>query len=362
MNGNKWISRLILLPASKMYGMATWIRNKMFDLGILRQKEFSVPVIVVGNIAAGGTGKTPHVEYIISTLRHGYHIAVLSRGYKRSTRGFIMASQRSTPADIGDESYQIFHKFNCEVTVAVCEDRVAGINELLRIDPNINLVILDDAFQHRYVKPQVSIVITEFSRPVFEDSLLPYGRLRESKQGLHRADIVIASKCTDKIKALDYSIFAANLDLYPYQKLFFSKFEYGALMPVFPDQASAVAPSLDWLTSDDMVLALAGIGNPRPFVRRIKHYKARVRVNVFPDHHNFSRKDLALIKKRFESMDGRNNFIITTEKDAVRLANNPYFPHELKQYIYYLPVKVAFMRDASGTFEDTLRRLIKTKL
>lgn len=189
------LHKILLLPLSKIYGMVTSVRNKMFDLGILKQREFDVPVIVVGNLAVGGTGKTPHTEFIISSLRHGYHIGVLSRGYKRGTKGFVLAKRESSPQDIGDEPYQIYRKYGHDVTVAVCEDRCKGINEMLRLDPDINLVILDDAFQHRYVKPAVSIVITEYARPLYLDSMLPYGRLRESVKGLNRADIIIVSKC-----------------------------------------------------------------------------------------------------------------------------------------------------------------------
>ena len=246
-------------------------------------------------------------------------------------------------------------------SVAVCENRVEGITELLRIDPKINLVILDDAFQHRYVKPTVSIVLTEFNRPVFEDHLLPYGNLREGRGALRRADMVIVTKCSESTKVLDYTIFKAHLNLFPYQKLYFSRFLYGALKPVFPDQAEGVPPSLEWLTEDDMILTVAGIGNPRPFVRYVKHFRPKVRVNIFPDHHFFSKKDIELIEKRFMTMPGRSRFIVTTEKDAVRLANNPYFPHELKAITFYLPIKVDFMRQESDSFETAIRKLIRDK-
>lgn len=337
------------------------MRNLMFELKILKEREFDIPTIGVGNLCAGGTGKTPHVEYVAGKLRHGFHLAVLSRGYKRSTSGFIMATKRSTPSDIGDEPYQIYHKFGCEVPVAVCEDRVTGITELLRIDPRIDLVVLDDSFQHRYVKPTVSILLTEYNRPYFEDTILPYGHLREPRRGAHRADIVVATKCPDKITALDYRIFEENLGLLPFQSLFFSKFMYGKLTPVFPDLAPSVPPSLDWLSQEDMVLAVAGIGNPKPFVRYIKHFKAKVRVNIFPDHHSFSKKDTALLQQRFNTMDAKRKFLITTEKDAVRMINCPYFPHDLKPYVYFLPVQVEMMRGEASAFIDTVRRLIKAK-
>ena len=184
-------ANFVLLPASKIYGLVTWMRNKLFDWNILKQHTFGVPVVVVGNLVAGGSGKTPHTEYLVDGLRHSYHLAVLSRGYKRSTKGFVMASAHSTPRDIGDEPYQMYHKFGGQVPVFVCEDRVRGINELLKVDSDVDLVILDDAFQHRYVKPTVSVLITEFAKPLYSDKLLPYGRLRESVRGLYRADVEI---------------------------------------------------------------------------------------------------------------------------------------------------------------------------
>ncbi|MCD8385896.1 MAG: tetraacyldisaccharide 4'-kinase [Bacteroidales bacterium] len=361
MSKRKIFSKLVLLPISKIYGLVTAVRNLMFDLHILKEREFDVPVVVVGNLAVGGTGKTPHVEYIIEHLRHSYHIGVLSRGYKRGTHGFVMATRNSRPIDIGDEPYQIYHKFGCEVAVAVCEDRVKGITEMLRVDPHIDLIILDDAFQHRYVKPTVAVVLTEYGRPVFKDKLLPYGRLRESPKGMNRADIVVATKCPERVTALDLRIFEDNLKLMSGQKLFFSRYVYANLQPVFPEQAPPVAPSLEWLTEEDRLLCVAGIANPKPFVKFIKRFKPKVRVNLYPDHHTFTRKDMATLQTRFETMEGKRNFIITTEKDAVRMMNCPYFPHDLKHAIYYLPVNVDFMRDESDTFVEAIRKTIKSK-
>lgn len=355
------ISKVVLLPCSKVYGAVTFMRNKFFDWGILKQHEFDVPVVVVGNLTVGGTGKTPHVETIVSSLRHSHHIAVLSRGYKRRTKGFVLANPRSTPRDIGDEAYQIYHKFRGEVIMAVCEDRVHGIEELMRIDPAINLIVLDDAFQHRYVKPSVAILITEYGRPVYKDKLLPYGRLRESLRAMNRADMVIATKCPDDIKDIDFRLVNKDLNLFPYQKLFFSRYAYQNLVPLFPDAVRSV-PFLDWMGQNDTILAVAGIGNPRPFIRYLKSFLPRVKVNVFPDHHNYNRKDIDLLKSRYNSMKGENRIIITTEKDAVRLECNPYFPHELKAVTFYLPIEVEFInRQSNVDFADAIRELIKNK-
>ncbi len=361
MQGRNFIAKLILLPCSKIYGAVTYLRNKLFDWKVLKEQEFEVPIICVGNIAVGGTGKTPLVEYIVDHFRNSCKVAVLSRGYRRETKGFIIAGSKSMPRDIGDESYQIYTKFKGSVTVAVCEDRVKGINELMLKEPGIELIVLDDAFQHRYVKPTVSIVVSEYARPIYADKMLPYGRLREPSRGINRADVLVVGKCPPNMRPLDYRQVKNEYDLQPYQELFFSHFEYMPLQPVFPDVVSTV-PYIDWLNTNDTILAIAGIGNPRPFVRHLKNFNAKVKVNVFPDHHQYTRKDFELITKRYQQMKGSHRVIVTTEKDAVRLAANPYFPHELKSITFFLPIRVKFNECYDhDDFCTTLRRIIRNK-
>lgn len=357
MKANKFVSAVVLWPLSRIYGAVVAVRNRLFDWNILKQHEFDVPVIVVGNIAVGGTGKTPHTEYIIDLLRYNYRIGVLSRGYKRATKGFVLATKRSTPSDIGDEPYQIYQKYAKDVVVAVCEDRCEGIDKLLEIDSNIDLILLDDAFQHRYVKPRASVVLTEFKRPVYNDDLLPLGHLRESPRALNRADIVVVTKCPDSAKPMDLRIINKNLNLFPYQKLFFSRYNYGNLVSVFPDDVTYI-PYLEWLTDVDSILVVTGVANPRPFIRYLKRFNFRVKVKHFPDHHNFTRKDLQAIEEKFEAMPGERKYIVTTEKDAVRIANNPYFPHHLKSLTFYLPIRVDFLPQSGTSFDDELRQLI----
>lgn len=353
------LPKYILLPISKIYGWGVALRNRLFDMGVLNQREFDIPIVVVGNLAVGGTGKTPHTEYIINELRHSYNIGVISRGYKRLTKGFVMATADSTPNDIGDEPYQIYQKFGGQIPVAVCENRCEGIDELRRLESQIDLIILDDAFQHRYVKPTVSIVLTEFSRPLFDDNLLPYGNLREPVDALNRADMVVVTKCPDQIKPMESRIFVNKLKRFPYQHISFSRYTYGQLVPLFPEMATHV-PFLDWLSSDDIILAVSGIGNPRPFVRQLKSYQFKLKISVFPDHHNFNRRDIDVILKRFKTLDANRKYIVTTEKDAVRLANNPYFPHELKPYIFYLPIAVEFEQVGKELlFTEALMKCIK---
>ena len=354
---------MLLLPISKIYGGVMAIRNAMFDKGILKQHEFDIPVVVVGNLTIGGAGKTPHTEYLIEHLRHTYKLGILSRGYKRRTKGFVLASSHSRPNDIGDESYQIFRKYGHDgVSVAVCENRVRGIEKLLEADPSINLILLDDAFQHRYVKPWVSMVLTEYSHPLYNDDLLPFGRLRESKSAVDRADVVIVTKCPSDIKPMEMRIFKENLSLYPYQKLLFSRYVYLPLRPLFPDQTVlAPIPNLSHLTSNDTILAVIGIANPRPFVRCLRQFGAKVKLKLFADHHNFTMADMEAIRSKFDAIKGDHKYIITTEKDAVRLAHNPYFPHQLRSKIFYLPIEVDFLLQNDESLVDIVNRLIRTK-
>lgn len=353
------ISRMWLYPLSLIYGAGVYVRNRMFDMGILKERQFDIPVVGVGNIAVGGTGKTPHVEYIVERLSNHYNIAVLSRGYKRKTRGFVLATRQSTPAEIGDEPYQIFRKFGGSLPVAVCESRVKGIRRLREECPDVNLIVLDDSFQHRYVKPTVSVVLSEYNRPVFTDHLLPYGHMREPASALSRADLVVVSKCPDNVTPRDFMLYTTKLNLLHYQKTFFTRLEYGQLVSVFPGQGASVPPSLQWLTDEDMVLSVAGIANPRPFVKYIKSHKAKVWVNLYPDHHNYNKSDFTHLVNRFEKMPTKNKFIVTTEKDAVKLAHNPHFPEKLKPYIYYLPVRVGVLRDEADDFVEELLKLIR---
>lgn len=347
----------LLTPFSWVYGACVWVRNTLFNLGWLPQESFDVPVVSVGNITAGGTGKTPHVEYIIEALCRRYKIGVLSRGYKRATSGFILATDSLSPRDIGDEPYQIFHKFNGLITLAVCESRRKGIHEMLRINPDIDLFILDDAFQHRYVKPKVNIVLVDFSRPPFTDKLIPLGMLREPVHSLLRSDVVVVTKCPSDINAVDIRMMKENLALFPYQELFFSNIRYAAPVPVFPIPNPQL-PSLSWLTADDTVLCVTGIANAKPLVRYLRQFAATVKVMHYDDHHYFTRKDFIDIFNIFDGLPGRSKYIITTEKDMVRILNNPYFPPEKRNTIYFIPIRVGFLKLDDKDFIGTLTKKI----
>jgi len=355
----KSILDAMLTPFSWGYGAGVWLRNTAFDIGLLPQEEFDIPVVSVGNITVGGTGKTPHVEYIIEALYRRYHMAVLSRGYKRKTKGFILASNNMTPRDIGDEPYQIYRKYGNLITLAVCEKRRKGINELRRVDPDINLILLDDGFQHRYVKPKVNIVLVDYNRPPYEDRLMPLGTLREPSERLLRCDMVVVTKCPSDLNAMDRRMMKKQLDLFPppSQQLFFSNIRYADPVPVFPVQSPQLT-SLQWLRDDDAVLCLTGIATPKPLVRYLRQFAKNIKVMHFDDHHFFTRKDFRDIFKVFKSLEGKRKFILTTEKDAVRIMNNPYFPPTKRNCIYYIPMKVGFLETEGPNFIEYLVELI----
>ncbi len=332
-----------LLPLSWLYGFIVFVRNKLFDWKILKQKSYSIPVICVGNITVGGTGKTPHTEYLIELLKPNYHVAVLSRGYKRKSKGFVLADKYSTVAQIGDEPYQIKEKFP-EIIVAVDSDRQRGIETLLAL-PHVekpDVILLDDAFQHRYVKPSYSILLTDYNRLMTKDKLLPAGRLREPVHYAEKANVIIVTKCPDGITPLDLRLLAKEIQVYPYQDLYYTSFRYGALTPVFFENKEEL--SLKKLHNKD-VLIVAGIANPRPFFRKVKRYVKQAETMQYPDHYQFVSKDILDIKSRLATMGNKEKVIIVTEKDAARFRSMDSLSEDIKSILYYLPIRVSFVNE-----------------
>lgn len=351
---------IFMWPLSRLYGMGVGLRNKLFDRNILSRRSFDIPVIAVGNIAVGGTGKTPHTEYIVDSLKDEYRIGILSRGYRRRTHGFVLATAESHPDDIGDEPYQLYRKFGGKIMVAVCEDRVKGIEQMRRLDPGLQMIVLDDAFQHRYVKPTVAIVLSEYSRPPYNDNLLPYGRLREPMSSINRADAVVVTKCPDTAQPIDFRVMRENLNLFPWQKLIFSRYTYDKLKPVFPDAVTEI-PDLDSYGPSDAVVSLTGVANPRPFLRHLRHNGQKVKVLRFDDHHRFTEADMHLLSQKFATISANPRaLIVTTEKDAVRLASCPYFPPELRNKIFYLPISVEVLPASDIDLPDLIRRKVRS--
>lgn len=328
---------IILLPFSFLYGICIRIRNFLFQTSILKSQRFAIPILCVGNITVGGTGKTPHTELIIETLRHKFRVACLSRGYKRKTSGFIMATPESTATDIGDEPLQIYKKFP-DIIVACDTKRVRGIEKLLALPNPPEVIILDDAFQHRYVQADKNIVLIDFNRPVTEDCLLPAGRLREGVNALKRADYLIITKCPHQMNPIDLRICNKRLKIKPYQQLFFTTIGYGDITPLFKKQAE-ISPS-----KNCSILCLTGIAQPAPYIEHLQKYTSDITTLKYPDHHHFTPKDIQQITNRFQAIDNNEKYIFTTEKDATRLRFCS-LPDELKQHIYYIPVIPEFLKD-----------------
>lgn len=347
----------ILYPFSLLYGLVVRLRNRLFDLNILKSTRFNLPVICIGNITVGGTGKTPHVEYLLSVLQDRFKIAVLSRGYKRKTKGYILGDKNAKPEVLGDEPFQLFKKFR-KVKVAVAEKRVEGITNLQSDIDKLQGIILDDAFQHRYVDAGLNIVLVDYYRPIFNDHYLPYGMLRDGRSQIHRANIVIVTKVPQEIKPIEKRLWIKNLGLFPYQYLFFSSFEYGELTPVFGHKKKVldIAPLKEARAN---ILLLSGIANPEPLKIFLTRQNMQVSTLQYPDHYNYSLSDIEEIKKRFKNIKGKQKIIITTEKDAVKLQFIKDFPRSLKEKIFYLPIMVKLLDGKQNEFEKLIINYVK---
>ena len=335
---NEW-----LLPLSWLYGIGACFRNFLFEVGVLKSRAYKTPVISVGNITVGGTGKTPHVEYLVRLLQDKMRVAVLSRGYKRKSSGFVLADKDTPMQMIGDEPYQMKQKFP-NVTIAVDKKRTRGI-EMLTSSENggkdIDVVLMDDAFQHRYVKPGINILLVDYHRLIIYDKLLPAGRLREPLKGKNRADIVVITKCPKELKPMEFRVITRAMDLYPYQHLYFTTLEYDQLRPLFPNDAYAATPSQ---LSEQNVLLLTGIASPRQLTEDLTPKVKSITPLTFPDHHKFRRKDIRRLNETFEAMPSPK-CIITTEKDATRLMDADNLADEVRKNLYVQPVRICFMSE-----------------
>ena len=347
---NKW-----LLPLSWLYGVAVKTRNTLFEMGVLKSRAFQIPIISVGNITVGGTGKTPHVEYLVRLLKDQFHVAVLSRGYKRKSKGFIKADNQTTMPEIGDEPYQMKQKFK-DVTIAVDKNRCHGIDILTEQDNKLDVILLDDAFQHRYVKPGINILLVDYHRLIIYDKLLPAGRLREPLNGKDRADIVIVTKCPKDLKPMEFRVVTKAMSLYPYQRLYFTTLEYAELQPLFQTSAANI-PTLDSL-HDTHVMLLTGIASPEQLEHDLAPLSPHLTPLTFADHHQFKAKDIELINNTFATMQSPK-IIITTEKDATRLNTVDGLSDEVKKNMYVLPVRISFMQDQDNMFNQQITDYVR---
>ena len=358
-----------LLPLSWLYGLVVKCRNMLFEMNILKSKSYSVPVIAVGNITVGGTGKTPHVEYLIRLLKDQFKVAMLSRGYKRKSSGYVLAATDTKMEKIGDEPYQIKQKYP-KVAVAVDAKRTRGIEHLIHDNEtkDTDVILLDDAFQHRYVKPGVNILLVDYHRPIIFDKLLPAGRLREPLKGKDRADIVIVTKCPKDLKPMDFRVLTKQMNLYPYQQLFFTTLDYDRMKKVFPTQswggqswgqAPGAKPgepvpvtALKDL-SDYHVLLLTGIASPKQIFYDVKPHAKSVKSLAYGDHHVFKQRDIHHINATFANLPSPK-IIITTEKDMVRLETTEGLSDEVRDNLFVLPVRISFMLEGEATFNENI--------
>ena len=343
---NEW-----LIPLSWLYGIGVGFRNQLFNIGLLKQHDYDIPIISVGNITVGGAGKTPHVEYLIRLLKDKVKVAVLSRGYKRKTHGYVLANDSSTVTDIGDEPYQMKQKYQ-DVHIAVDKKRVDGIAHITG-DAETNdtdVILLDDAFQHRYVKPGINILLVDYHRLIIYDKLLPAGRLREPQSGKNRADIVIITKCPKDLKPMEFRVLTKAMNLYPYQSLYFTTIEYESLTPLFAKEKSTIEKEA---LGDKHVMLITGIASPKQIIIDLKPHVKEMTTLAFSDHHQFKSKDIMKINDTFNAIKGEK-IIVTTEKDATRLEQLEGLSEEVKQNLYVLPIKVKFMINQEEEFNDKI--------
>ncbi len=325
----------ILRPLGWIYGLITGIRNRLYDCGWRKSQVFPIPVISIGNITVGGTGKTPHAEYTAILLKDRFKTAVLSRGYGRHTKGFFMSDHNSDSGLIGDEPLQIKHRFP-DLEVAVCNDRAKGIRRLMDMcAPEV--IILDDAFQHRRITPSLNILLVNWHRNILDDAMLPAGHLRESAKGRRRADIIIVTKCPDGLTDEDMNRMAQRLRVNPEQQVYFTTPEYN--QPYLIDDNSHPMP-----LPKAPVLAVTGIVLPTLMKAELERQGHEVTLMDYPDHYRFSKQDLADISTNLQSLDP-DAIIVTTAKDAARLLDLQ-LDDELRKRIYVLPVGVRFIREA----------------
>lgn len=350
MEGDYIKIRKWLRPLSFLYRIGIGIRNQLFELKILKTRSFTTPVISVGNITVGGTGKTPHVEYLVRLLSKYVNVAVLSRGYKRKTKGYILADETSTMRSIGDEPYQMKLKFP-DINIAVDANRCEGIDHIMNDEKtkDTDVIILDDAFQHRYVKPGINILLVDYHRLIIYDELLPAGSLREPIESKSRADIVIITKCPDTLNPIDFRVLTKAMKLYAYQSLFFTSLKYDKPYPLFPE---GKLPEIEPINID--VLLLTGIAGPSQMIDDLRPKVHTLTPMTYPDHHAFRRKDIERINNAFSAMEGNNKVIVTTEKDAARLRNAEGLSEEVREHLVVLPVEIKFMLDGQELFNNKI--------
>ena len=342
------IIRFLLFPISILYGLITYFRNKLYDFGLFKVVKFDMPIISVGNLSMGGTGKTPHIEYLIRLLIKNNKLATLSRGYGRKTKGFFMADGLTDAHDIGDEPMQFHQKFP-KVCVAVDANRVNGVKEIISSDSIVDLILLDDAFQHRRIKPGLQVLLTPFSDLYSDDWVFPTGTLREYRKGKSRANIIIVTKCPEQVSTETISEINIKLKTDINQQLFFSRIVYGSVV-------------FGWdriLDFDDLleykILLVTGIANPKPLIEHLSINDISFKHVEYSDHHDFTTNDVLKIESSLASLGSGKKIILTTEKDYVRLSTTSIHNSNLM----YLPISVEFINESKAKFDKIITNYVK---
>ncbi len=346
--------RLLLLPIAFLYGIIIRIRNYFFDIGRTESKEYTLPIISIGNITVGGTGKTPLTELLIKTLIKDYHIALISRGYKRKTKGVLISDNNSSVYDIGDEPFQIKSKFP-ELTVTVAEKRVEGIDQMLNLKNKPEVIIMDDAYQHRYVKPGFSLLVCDYNRPLWKDFMLPAGELREPINGKKRANIILINKCPENISLKKQNYITKKLNLHTDQSVYFSTIGYQNCISLFCKNKTLTETDLQ----DYAVLLVTGIANPKPLLEYIKSKSNNVELLQFADHYQFKEVDLQKIINQFENLNGNKKIILTTEKDAVRFKEILNAENPISKSLWYIPIEIKILNNQRKEFLGKIVNYVK---
>ena len=340
--------RILLLPVSILYWFVIYLRSRMYDAGILKSVHFGLPVICVGNLSVGGTGKSPMVEYLVEDLKDKYRVATLSRGYKRKTRGYALANENSTALEIGDEPMQFYLKFP-DIPIAVGEKRIEAIPQLLQDRADTQVIILDDAFQHRELKTGLNILLTDYSNLFTRDFYLPTGDLRDLKSNYRKADIIVVTKCRSALSKNEKNKIIKEINPLGHQHIFFTELVYG-------DMYHLTGQSDFKLTGRTEVLLVSGIANPLPLQRMLEKECKSYSMLHYPDHHIFTIDDLKDIKRKFGDMKAKNKIILSTEKDAVRLVK---FKAEVQELpVYIIPIRHSFLFDEAQQFKELVTDFI----
>lgn len=340
------MKRWYLYPFSVIYDVVTGVRNTLYDLGISKSTRFKTPIINVGNLSVGGSGKSPMVMYLAEMLSKNYRTGVLSRGYGRVTKGYEVTNYDSNYKTVGDEAMQLFQRFKNKFVIGVCEDRVAGATKLI-YDMDLEALVLDDAYQHRAIKAGFNILMTDYNDPYFKDYLLPAGDLRESRNGYKRANIIMVSKCPPDLTEEKKQYYRSRIKPLKHQKVYFSSINYDenvySIRQQLPDNNLAYYD----------ILLITGIANPKPLLQHLSKFSQKVKHLKFKDHHNFSDEDIKNILAQYKKM-GEYKLILTTEKDYVRLKTFDY----IRELVYYWPINVQIneQEEFNKTIQDYVRK------